>query len=117
VILPLAAIAAAVTTEAAALYRRLSTGDIDLQSVYERVESAIPQLAESLRVIGIDPAQLQTQLSSAAVGVSQYLASWALALGQDTLRITVLFFLMLYLLFFFFRDGPKLIDGMVHSLP
>src|SRR5690606_16743954 len=40
-----------------------------------------------------------------------------LAIGQDTLRILVFFFLMLYLLFFFLRDGPRMLDGLIRALP
>jgi predicted PurR-regulated permease PerM len=39
------------------------------------------------------------------------------AIGQDTIRITIFFFLMLYLLYFFLRDGKKIIDGLVRALP
>jgi predicted PurR-regulated permease PerM len=70
-----------------------------------------------LESVGIDPARLQSQLSSAAVQVSQFVASRALAIGQDTLRVTIYFFLMLYLLFFFLRDGSRMLEGVVRALP
>jgi predicted PurR-regulated permease PerM len=44
-------------------------------------------------------------------------ASRELAIGQNTLRIAVYFFIMLYLLFFFLRDGQRLLDGRVSALP
>jgi predicted PurR-regulated permease PerM len=66
---------------------------------------------------GLDPARLQSQLSSSAVQLSQLVASRALAIGQDTLRITVYFFLMLYLLFFFLRDGQRILAAATRALP
>src|SRR5690606_25114507 len=48
---------------------------------------------------------------------SQFIATNALAIGQNTLRITIYFVLMLYLLFFFLRDGTRLLDGLVRALP
>src|SRR5690606_41955842 len=54
---------------------------------------------------------------AAAGQLSRLIAARALAIGQDTLRITVFFFLMLYLLFFFLRDGSRLLDGLVRALP
>jgi predicted PurR-regulated permease PerM len=117
VILPIIAIAVAVTGEATMLYQRLSAGDIDLVAIYERLQQRVPELAAQLQAVGINLDQLPQQLSSMAVTVSRFLASQALAIGQDTLRVTVYFFLMLYLLFFFLRDGPRVLDGLVHALP
>jgi predicted PurR-regulated permease PerM len=117
VILPLLVVGGAVTTEATALYERLDAGDIDLGSMYQAIESRVPRLAESLQAIGIDPTQLRSQLSTSAVSVSQYIASRALAFGQNTVRVTLMFFVMLYLLFFFLRDGLMLLDNIVHALP
>jgi predicted PurR-regulated permease PerM len=117
VILPLIGIGAAVTREGTALYARLDTGDLGVASLYERAERSMPRVAETLERFGIDPARLESQLSSAAVTASRYIASRALAIGQDTVRVTVFFFLMLYLLFFFLRDGPRLLEGLVRALP
>ena len=40
-----------------------------------------------------------------------------MSIGQGTLRGTVFFFLMLYLLFFFLRDGPRMLEALVRALP
>jgi predicted PurR-regulated permease PerM len=117
VILPLTGIAAAVTGEAAALYERLRSNEIDLAQVYNWVNERLPAVISWLQSVGVDPERLQSQLSSSAVQVSQFVASRALAIGQDTLRVAVYFFLMLYLLFFFLRDGARMLDGVVHALP
>jgi predicted PurR-regulated permease PerM len=117
VILPLIGIGAAVTREGAALYARLDAGDLGLASLYERAEQNMPRVAATLERFGVDPARLESQFQSAAVTASRYVASRALSIGQDTLRVTVFFFLMLYLLFFFLRDGPRLLEGLVRALP
>ena len=110
VLLPLAGIIAAVTSEAAGLYARLADGDIDPSGIYRVIEQNVPQLLSLLQSVGIDPERLQAQLASGA-------ASRALAIGQDTMRVTVFFFLMIYLLFFFLRDGRRLLAGLIHALP
>ncbi|HEU4620023.1 MAG TPA: AI-2E family transporter, partial [Gammaproteobacteria bacterium] len=117
VLLPLAGIITAVTTEAATLYQRLETGDFKLDLIYREVQQHLPQLVSALDAVGLNPERLQAQISAAAVGTSRFLASRALAIGQNTLRITVYFFLMLYLLFFFLRDGTRLLEGLVRALP
>jgi predicted PurR-regulated permease PerM len=117
VIMPVIGIGTAVTSEAAALYDRLSGGDIDLSRIVDAARQNLPQLVSVMESTGIDPERLQSQLSSSAVQISQFIASRALAIGQDTLRIAVYFFLMLYLLFFFLRDGKTMLDGVVRALP
>jgi predicted PurR-regulated permease PerM len=117
VILPVIGIAAAVTREGAALYERLDTGDIGVQSLYARVQQAVPSIAALIERAGIDPAGLEEQAQSAAVAASRYIAQSALSIGQGTLRGAVFFFLMLYLLFFFLRDGPRMLEALVRALP
>lgn len=117
VVLPLLGVVAAVTSEATGLYARLSAGELGLQELYARATAALPRLGALLDRFGIDAARLQTQLSEAAVAIGQFVASRALAIGQDTVRALVFFFLMLYLLFFFLRDGQQLLEGLVRALP
>jgi predicted PurR-regulated permease PerM len=117
VILPLLGVGAAVTREATALYQRLDTGEIDVRALYSRFTASVPQVGELLGSIGIDPSQIESRVSEAAVAASQLIATQALAFGQNTLRVTVFFFLMLYLLFFFLRDGQRLLEGLVRALP
>jgi predicted PurR-regulated permease PerM len=95
VILPLLGVAAAVTSEGAALYQRLQVGDLGVQRLYEQTQETMPQITALLERFGVDPARLQEQLSSAAITAGQFFASRALSLGQNTLRVTVVFFLML----------------------
>ena len=77
----------------------------------------MPQVIALLERVGVDPERLQAQVQSAAVTASRYVAERALSIGQGTLRGTVFFFLMLYLLFFFLRDGPRMLEALVRALP
>src|SRR5690606_34263514 len=105
VILPLIGIGAAVTAEAAALYERLDADNGGLDQLYSRATDSMPSVVALLQRFGIDPTRLEGQLSSAAVTASQFIAQRAVSFGQNTLRITVFFFLFLYLLSFFLRVG------------
>ena len=117
VVIPLAGVVTAVTAQAAGLYNRLTTGEIDVSRAVDWVNERIPQAVSLLDSLNIDPADIQDQLSSSAVQISQFMASQALAIGQNTLRVAVFFFLMLYLLFFFLRDGRKILEGLIRALP
>src|SRR5690606_29726432 len=92
--------------------------DIQLDEIYGQVAARLPdEVGALLERFSIDAENIESSVSAAAVTVSRFLATQALSLGQDTLRIAVFFFLMLYLLFFFLRDGPKMLDGLVRALP
>jgi len=117
VILPLLGVAAAVAREASGLYQRLDTGSVGFEGIIRQAQENMPRAVALLDRVGIDPERLRAQVSSAAIAASQFVASRAVGIGQDTVRVTVFFFLMLYLLFFFLRDGQRLLEGLVRALP
>src|SRR5690606_13040005 len=117
VIVPLIGIVGAVTSEATSLVQRFNQQPIELNQVYAAIDARLPQLTALLDRLRIDPASIESRVAEAAVAATRFIAARALAIGQDTLRITVFFFLMLYLLFFFLRDGQRILDGLVRALP
>jgi predicted PurR-regulated permease PerM len=117
VVLPLTLVAAAVGREAALLYTRVSTGEIDVQAPITAVQRAVPRATELLGHVGVDVERLRQSVSGAAMTASRLLASRALAIGQDVLRIGLLAFVMVYLLFFFIKDGDRLMGVISRALP
>jgi predicted PurR-regulated permease PerM len=117
VILPLIGLGAAVANEGAALYERLQTGGLGVDGIFSQVQQRVPQVTALIERVGVDPARLEEQAQAAAVTVSRAIAERALSIGSGTLRGTIFFFLMLYLLFFFLRDGPRILDALVRALP
>ncbi|MBX3145382.1 MAG: AI-2E family transporter [Gemmatimonadales bacterium] len=117
VVLPLSAIGAAVTSEAAALYQRIESGAINVQAPIDAAERAMPQVARVMERFGLDVDRLRQSLSGVAVTVSRFLASQALAIGQNALRMLLMIVVTLYLLFFFLRDGDRLTAAIVRALP
>lgn len=117
VIVPLVFTGVAVASEASALYNRLATGDLDPQAVIQWIDQNAPGLTDAMAQVGLSTKELQAELSSTAVNVSRYLATEAVAVGQDAIRVTGLAFLMVYLLFFFLRDGMNLLDTIVGAAP
>jgi predicted PurR-regulated permease PerM len=117
VVLPLAAIVTAMAAEAAGLVERIQNKEIDVSAAIDWISERLPLAQDALLKIGVDVDDLKSQLSSAAVVVTRFLADQAFAIGQNTIRIGVYFFLMLYLLYFFLRDGTRILDGVVRALP
>lgn len=117
VVVPLFLIGLAMSREAIDLHERITSGAIDLQAPLQFLRRITPLASDYLGGLGIDAEGLMARLSAAAVAVSQFIASRALGIGQDLLRITALFFLMLYVLFFFLRDGSQLVATLIRVLP
>ena len=117
VIVPAWFLFTAVAGEGIALYQAISNGEIDLSGPINWMQSAWPSLAERIEGFGINIQEAKENLSASAVQSSQWAASHIFTFGQNTLRFTAMFFLMLYLLFFFLRDGKKIIDIIIDVLP
>jgi predicted PurR-regulated permease PerM len=117
VILPLTLIGVAVASELSGVYQRIAAGDLDPQAVIGWLEQNVPIATDFLSQFGLNLGQLREHLSSTAVTTSQYLATEALSFGQNALRVAGLTFLMLYLLFFFLRDGQALLNTIVRAVP
>jgi predicted PurR-regulated permease PerM len=117
VILPSFFVGLAVVREAAALYQRLESGQINLQEPLQTAERLLPAVTTYLERFGVETERLKQWLASAVVTISRFLGTQVLNIGQDALRLSVLFFLMLYLLFFFLRDGEQIVTTLIRVLP
>jgi predicted PurR-regulated permease PerM len=117
VILPLSLIGVAVVQEAITLYKRLETGDLSVQEPLHMLERLLSWVTQYLNRLGIETQNLTQSLAGATVTVSRFVGTQALSLGQNALRLSVMFALMLYILFFFLRDGPQIGAAILHALP
>lgn len=117
VMVPLFLLGVAVSREVIGLHERITRGELDLQAPLRFVERMAPIVTRYLERFGFDLARVGQQLSNAAVEVSQFVASQALTVGQNVARFAALFFVMLYVLFFFVRDGGRLVEALVRTLP
>lgn len=117
VLVPLGLTGFAITSEISALYQRMASGELNPEALVERVERSIPIATDFLAQWDLNVEKLRAEVSNAAVNTSRYLATEAVAFGQNALRITGLTFVMLYLLFFFLRDGVSLLETIVEAAP
>jgi predicted PurR-regulated permease PerM len=119
VILPLGLIVASITDEASMLVAKLRSGEIQLGSYFARAVEALPGWARSiLERFGLaDLALLQKKLIAGLGESGQALTSRVFSIGQNTLDFAVSFFVMLYILFFLFRDGDRLSQDIARTIP
>ena len=119
VLLPLTLTAMSLVQETTSLYEKIEKGELDFGGFLSQLINALPAWASDLLARwGIsDLGDVQTRVSSALKEGSQFLATQVLAIGQGTAHIVISFFLMLYLLFFFLRDGSQLAQRLKDAIP
>lgn len=110
VIVPAMVILGSLIQEGTSLYEKISNKEIDLNAYLTGIQNALPASVEnwlnSMRLGGF--AELREQISSAFMQAGQSIAGTILSFGQNTLQFFVSFGILLYLLFFLFRDGAAL---------
>lgn len=117
VVAPLVLLGAAVTQEAVGVYQRVASGEIDITEPVATVEAILPRLGRQAEALGVDFEQIRENVSASAVAVSRTIAARLLAVGQQTVEFTLLLAVTLYVLFFFIRDGDRLVEVLIRALP
>lgn len=117
VVLPFVLVAGAIARQGLLLYRGIASGEISVQGPVDMLERSLPAVSGFLARYGVDLAQLRVSVQELAASATQIVATRALGMGQDALTATLLFALMLYLLFYFFRDGAGIVARIVRVLP
>jgi len=119
VIIPLTLITVSLVQEVALVAQRMRSGEMNFGAYVQQVVDAVPRwLINLLDRFGLgDLDALLDKLSAGAAQASQFVASQALSIGQNTFEFLVSFFVMLYLLYFLLRDGSDLSKTIRQALP
>lgn len=118
-VLPMILILSSLVQQGALVYEQIRAGHIDFGLYAEQLKRALPGSVLELfeRYGGGDFASLREKLSQAALAASQFVANRAVNIGQNTFQFVISFFIMLYLLFFLFRDGATLARTVRNAVP
>ncbi len=119
VLLPLSVVGTLLVGDILALVGRIQSGELDLSAMFARGLDILPAwLRAQLEGSGLGTtAALQARLEGLAGLAAQRFAPQALNAGQATLAFLVSLGVMLYLLFFFLRDGAELSQTIRHGSP
>lgn len=119
VILPLTMLAASITQEASVAVERMRSGELQVATYFQRAIAALPEwLRNILNRFGMgDLGLLQQKLMAVLASSGQQLTTRVVGIGQVTLDFIVAFFVMLYMVFFFFRDGEQLSQSVARAIP
>ncbi len=117
VIVPLGLLTLALINQSIGLYDRVQSGEIDINAIVREVESRLPTVDNYLNKIGYSISDLQDKIQGAVGTISSTAATQALAFSGSVVNLLVQFSLMLYLLFFFIRDGRHIMHGVMNAIP
>lgn len=115
VLLPLILIGGLVVQESVSLYQNLSQNDAELSgfSLLARTE----QFTTYLEPYGVSKEVLSEKIREWTTSAAQAFTNILIGFSKITLSFIINTAIMLYLLFFFFRDGVKLKETLIHYLP
>lgn len=119
VILPVTLLIISLTREAVVLYQKISSGELDLGAYFQQLLTGLPLWVVSL-LSRFDITNLTTLREKITIGAmqgSQIIASRAFQISQNILNFLVSLVIMLYLLFFFLRDGKALAERIYRKVP
>ena len=112
VILPLYTLSLLVAHEAFDAYKNITQSKGSAQ-----ILTQIHALDKPLQAIGIDTARLHTDLSDIAKMSISYIGKEAVNFGRNAAHFFLQFFVVLYLLFFIFKDGTHATKRIREILP
>ncbi|KQV36691.1 hypothetical protein ASC96_27200 [Rhizobium sp. Root1204] len=119
VIIPAMIILGSLIQEGTSLHQRISSNEIDLNDHLARFQDALPTFIDnwlnSLKLGGFT--ELLAKAASGVMRAGQSVAGGVLSFGQNTLQFFISLGIMLYLLFFLFRDGAALGRTIRHTIP
>ncbi|WP_437880862.1 AI-2E family transporter [Pseudomonas sp. LRF_L74] len=118
-ILPVIAVTAMLVSEGSQIYQRIDSGQLDIGAYATKGRDMLPGVVQDqLGRVGLDDMDsLRERIGKGALQASQFLATKAFSIGQDTFQFIISFFLMLYMLFFFLRDGRELVRTVRDAVP
>ncbi|WP_285416279.1 AI-2E family transporter [Pseudomonas sp. efr-133-TYG-5] len=118
-ILPVIIISVLLVQEGATVYNNIESGKLDIAAYLAQFKHSLPPYFQHLLDrFGMGELNgLREKIVKASMQGSQVLATQAFSFGQGTFEFVVSFFIMLYLLFFFLRDGAELARKVRSAVP
>ncbi|MCB0568138.1 MAG: AI-2E family transporter [Phaeodactylibacter sp.] len=117
VVLPISLIVLALVNQSVEVYQKIQSGEWDLAQLVDYLQSQAPNLDALLSKAGFPPERLRENISNFAVTATGAIADRLLTYTQNAIAFTAQFFLMLYVLYFFLRDGRLMMRKVINVLP
>ena len=117
ILIPCFFLLTAVANETLIIVKAIETGEINLEKFLISTSQLLPTLTERINGLGYSTNTLIEQLNNIALETSQYALSLVMNTGENILRFLLSAFVMIYLLFFFLKDGDLIIAKCIDVFP
>jgi predicted PurR-regulated permease PerM len=117
VIIPVMFVGTMVVKESINFFKSVESGEINLMQQIESWQSNLPITREWLESLGVEIEETRNTIRNSALDLGKDLAYGAMGFTQNIFAFFVQFFVMLYILFFFLKDGDNLVEALVKVLP
>ena len=118
-ILPVIVLSILLVQEGTAVYKNIESGELDIAAYVAQFKHSLPPYFQHLLDrFGMGELNgLREKIIKSAMTGNEFVATQAFSFGQGTFQFIVSFFIMLYLLFFFLRDGAELARKVRTAVP
>ena len=117
VIIPTFFVGQAVVEQSIRTFEKIESGEIDVQSRIDLLKAQLPVVDRFLDRLGVDSQQAKSTFNNAMTEATKRVSTKLLSITQDVFGFLIEFALMLYVLFFFLRDGRALLVKIIEVLP
>ncbi|WP_095059669.1 MULTISPECIES: AI-2E family transporter [unclassified Pseudomonas] len=118
-ILPVIILGIFLVQEGTELYKRIESGELDIAGYVLQFKHSLPPYFQNL-LDRFDMGELnglREKIIKSAMSGNEFVATQAFSFGQGTFEFILSFFIMLYMLFFFLRDGAELARKVRMAVP
>lgn len=115
-IIPIFFVTLAVINESQNLYEAFESGQMQVMPL-EKLQNLIPEAEAILERVGISAEQFESRLKEIGQNIVSGFGEIAFRYTQNAINIFIQFTLMMYILFFFLRDGRKIVLAIKSALP
>ncbi len=116
VFVPMYLLSLSILSEFTELYATVKTNQVALVNSVSLLDNYLP-IYDTLGTFGITNEDIKLKLASTIGSVGGYIASSIAQFGQQTLKFAIQFFITLYALFFFLKDGENILEKLQKLLP
>lgn len=116
IVIPLILISLLVVRESISLYTSISTNKGQINEGFQQAVSWLKNNPYTAQ-LNIDSAFWSEKISDLAKSITSFLVDSAKNFTQNTIVFLIMFFITFYTLFFFIRDGEKLLKMLMHLCP
>ena len=117
VVIPAVFIGVAVVNQATEIVSNIQESEGTFEEQVESLQDNIPLSDKVLKKLGLSTKELETKIIDLVSNGTKVLAGRAVGITQNIFGLLINTFLMLYILFFFLRDGKRLVQELIWVIP